>query len=827
MALTNEQRQLAETIKAELLAGASDLNEAPTASLSDVDYIAGFNSDKTPRKIPASALRDGADTAIALVEELEKETEQKIRGVENGFLRGDEMTKEELQQKIDAEVDRIDTNISFLVDEIADAGKATEGVVDLGVVTSSTVAFSKAAEKSITENVKVRQIRWRTSDSNADGGQGAGGTIFQERYGNWHISQWMMFEGPNRVCKVRTITTGGNYQVSEWQNVVIPQNLTYDPTQRMIRSVGPYAPGQGVTTGPTTDLLHLPLADEDHAGLMSNEDKVKLDGIGDHAFRFSVVRISGFGLPSGVDSVYCSSNTENEKPWNLMPEGIFFDPDSCRLYALVRGDAVMGGGPLQYFYTKYYKWSGPETADYRASNYGAVGSDGFVTPYPDRLYLTESGEMYVYDGADMVPFCRLPSSSFIGENVKIGDNVTISGDNLEIVTREYSDGSVRFLLDYKRQDGKLARAEFADGSIIRQGCELNASVQTYNGGRFRFKQSSGTVNVSYLGAGSSIGEGVTVGNNVTIPDNFTGKDYRIGDGSAIGRRVSISDNVRIDVSPDTEEIYLWDSTEMGIGPWFRAGRGSYVGRRAHVGDGVSIDGAFYPMNGGQITFCYDDGCGNFITSAIGEGVEIGKNVRIPDGWTPPTAPMSFIQCRIVETPYGGTPPELHLTGAEPLVEAGYVPYIFRNSRKRNRYKNLPSGESTAPNVKGWNLLGCDRALKLEGTKVLFLVAERKFWGAHSSMPIGASYSPLVTDLVEVKTDEEGAQYVSWGKRKVLLEDRRGTTGKNRMLRLPFAIGFAPPGLASTTEVINNLVTPLATFSVRVNSNGWNNVVFSR
>lgn len=155
-----------------------------------------------------------------------------------------------------------------------------DGVVDLGVVASSEVAFTQAAQKSVTENVRVRQIRWRTSDSNDDGGQGAGGTIFQERYGNWNVVQWMMFEGQNRICKVRTITTGGNYAVSEWQNMVIPQFLTYDLVSRMIRAVAPHSPGQAATAAPSTELMQLPLADQNHAGLMSNEDKVKLDNMG-------------------------------------------------------------------------------------------------------------------------------------------------------------------------------------------------------------------------------------------------------------------------------------------------------------------------------------------------------------------------------------------------------------------------------------------------------------------------------------------------------------------------------------------------------------------
>ncbi|MBD5351753.1 MAG: hypothetical protein HDR86_02850 [Bacteroides sp.] len=157
-----------------------------------------------------------------------------------------------------------------------------DGVFNLGVVTSRATAFSMASSSIIVNDPKIRQIRWRTSNDTDDGGRGDGGTIFQERHGNWYVTQWIMFDGPNRVCKARTITTGGNYAVSEWQSLLLPTFLTYNMQTRMYRAVGLHNPNENPSEANATDMMQMPLADSTFAGMMSARDKSRLDELYDH-----------------------------------------------------------------------------------------------------------------------------------------------------------------------------------------------------------------------------------------------------------------------------------------------------------------------------------------------------------------------------------------------------------------------------------------------------------------------------------------------------------------------------------------------------------------
>lgn len=199
---------------------------------------------------------------------------------------------------------------------------SAEGVINLGVVESSTAAFNAAAAKSITENVKVRQIRWRTSDNNSDGGQGDGGTIFQERRGNWFVTQWMMFEGVNRICKVRYITTGGNYSVSDWYEITVGTEFVYDMINRMLKLRYPQPTTGGA--GTVRDIFQIPEASTSYAGFMSAEDKIKLNNIG-----------TGAKLGAGVNITSTNISTWNNKVSQVAGKGLstndFTDEDKEKL----------------------------------------------------------------------------------------------------------------------------------------------------------------------------------------------------------------------------------------------------------------------------------------------------------------------------------------------------------------------------------------------------------------------------------------------------------------------------------------------------------------
>ena len=147
------------------------------------------------------------------------------------------------------------------------AGKAQEaadkvlhvadGIVDLGVVANFNAAAEKAAERAVTENGYARILLWRCSDQPV----GDGCVILQSRWGTHYVTQIAMFEGQPRVTKFRFITTGGNYSVGEWQEIIMATGFEYDPNTRMVRSIG-------IRPQDKKDLFKLPLGDNSRVGLL-------------------------------------------------------------------------------------------------------------------------------------------------------------------------------------------------------------------------------------------------------------------------------------------------------------------------------------------------------------------------------------------------------------------------------------------------------------------------------------------------------------------------------------------------------------------------------
>lgn len=164
---------------------------------------------------------------------------------------------------------------------------------------------------------------------------------------------------------------------------------------------------------------------------------------------------------------------------------------------------------------------------------------------------------------------------------------------------------------------------------------------------------------------------------------------------------------------------------------------------------------------------------------------------------------------------------LFVRGADKLIEAGCIPYLFRNTRKRSRFGNTQIKKYCKPR-KGWNLYGSCYTVKLDDTKLLFNSNPKNQY----SLP-AVSYSANPETIVSVHTNEKGIQTFAWGRSCVSLVDKNSISGNHRMIKLRFAIGFAPvqkPGRARIT--IANLVSTLAEFSIIYNpyDKSWN---FSR
>lgn len=167
-----------------------------------------------------------------------------------------------------------------------------------------------------------------------------------------------------------------------------------------------------------------------------------------------------------------------------------------------------------------------------------------------------------------------------------------------------------------------------------------------------------------------------------------------------------------------------------------------------------------------------------------------------------------ISCRI----QGG---RLMIEGAWELVEAGYVPYLFRLTKKRNVFKDKKAtdahkerrGKHCLP-TKGWNLYGSRHAVRLSDKLVEFYAGDHKNLKGGIG---GAVYTPEAKALVTVGINKDGVPHVAWGRSQVNLT----SYGNFRMLRFRFGVGLGPrvelTGRRKFTPA--DLVTGLAEFTL--------------
>lgn len=157
---------------------------------------------------------------------------------------------------------------------------------------------------------------------------------------------------------------------------------------------------------------------------------------------------------------------------------------------------------------------------------------------------------------------------------------------------------------------------------------------------------------------------------------------------------------------------------------------------------------------------------------------------------------------------------LHIYGHQQLVADGYVPYLFRLTRKRNKWWDrvaIANGAEIKQYCdvrKGWNLFGSIYTVKINGNTLTFTT------NPHSHMSQKAdSYSSLPHTLVCCFTNRKGEPCFGWGRSIVSLLDPKNPK-KQRMIRLRFAIGFAKPLYPGRSRLTTaNLVSSLAEFSI--------------
>lgn len=157
--------------------------------------------------------------------------------------------------------------------------------------------------------------------------------------------------------------------------------------------------------------------------------------------------------------------------------------------------------------------------------------------------------------------------------------------------------------------------------------------------------------------------------------------------------------------------------------------------------------------------------------------------------------------------------ELRVYGSGQLAQAGYVPYLFRHTRKRNRDKIHTDGNggyTYGPVSKGWHLFGSRHSVQVNGTVAKFSTNESVSFHKQAQ-----GYTTVPEALVHPHIHSNGKITLPWGRASIKLYDSRAQ--QNRMVRLRFAIGYAKSVDHGRGKVnVLNLVSNLAEFSVVYN-----------
>lgn len=145
--------------------------------------------------------------------------------------------------------------------------------------------------------------------------------------------------------------------------------------------------------------------------------------------------------------------------------------------------------------------------------------------------------------------------------------------------------------------------------------------------------------------------------------------------------------------------------------------------------------------------------------------------------------------------------QLFVRNADYYLALGLVPILFRYVKKRNRWEGNKKVKR-GPRKKGWFAYGKQGTLHVDGTGLV-----RRTKKVVNKLGFTSEYSNSPATFVEFEIGHSKTG-ISWGQSKIKKDN-------GRMIRLPFAIGFAPKVTTHTAGVrLSDLVSNLAPFYVR-------------
>ena len=158
---------------------------------------------------------------------------------------------------------------------------------------------------------------------------------------------------------------------------------------------------------------------------------------------------------------------------------------------------------------------------------------------------------------------------------------------------------------------------------------------------------------------------------------------------------------------------------------------------------------------------------------------------------------------------------LKLRVAQYLKEKGYVPYLFRYTRKRNRTISQEGVKGHGDIRKGWNVLGGPYTIKIGAWNEVQI---NKMALAHPGFEL-EEIDDYQTDarffVKEAIEESTGRPYVAYGKSKIdlMLKQENGSY-QRRKVRLLYGIAFATYRTGKRDRLdMGKLVTPIVPFYV--------------
>lgn len=150
--------------------------------------------------------------------------------------------------------------------------------------------------------------------------------------------------------------------------------------------------------------------------------------------------------------------------------------------------------------------------------------------------------------------------------------------------------------------------------------------------------------------------------------------------------------------------------------------------------------------------------------------------------------------------------KLILRNYEYYKALGLEPILFRYIKKKNRWRIEGCSFRYGPKKKGWFANGKQGTIRIEGG-----IVSRNAKVINSVAKSADDYRDTADTFVKTNADVEMAKGITWGCSYITNRSRDGY----RMIRLPFAIGYAPKVTSETAAVtVANLVSNLAPFFIR-------------